>query len=268
MALGEESYREFLAEAPQSTNREYVEMVNRVGHRLAQAAERPDYRWEFTLVASDEQNAFCLPGGKVAVYEGIMPICGDEAGLAVVISHEIAHALARHGGERMSQKMMTNGISMVVNHVTRKQEEYNRKLIQQAYGVASEYGVLLPFSRKHELEADHMGLMLMAKAGYDPGAAPRFWENFAAAAQGGETPEFLSTHPCDDRRAAALRGALPEALAIYSSEQMKYGYGEQIAVAPPSTQPHQLNGGRIAAQPAALAPPVAQQGNPSPVWQR
>jgi predicted Zn-dependent protease len=256
MALGADSYREIIAQSPRSTNRQYIDMVNRVGKRIAQAADRPDYQWEFTVIASGEQNAFCLPGGKVAMYEGILPICGDEAGVAVVVSHEVAHALARHGSERMSQQMVANGVSMVVNHVTRKQEEYNRQLIRQAYGVVSEYGAILPFSRKHELEADHIGLILMAKAGYDPSAAPRFWDRFAAVSQGSETPEFLSTHPTDQRRSDELRKALPEAMDLYASAAEKLGFGEAIAALPAGAPPQRMGGHRAASQPAAFAAPA------------
>ena len=255
LALGADSYREVLAGSPRSTNRQYIDMVNRVGQRIAEAANRPDYRWEFNVIASDQQNAFCLPGGKVAVYEGILPICGDEAGVAVVVSHEVAHAVARHGSERMSQQMVANGVSMMMNQITRKQEEYNRKLIQQAYGVASQYGAVLPFSRKHELEADHIGLILMAKAGYDPSAAPRFWDRFAAASQGGETPEFLSTHPTDQRRSDELRKALPEAMDLYASAAVKIGFGQSIAAVPAGVQSERLGSRPTASQPASFAAP-------------
>jgi predicted Zn-dependent protease len=218
------------AEAP-STDARSIELVNRVGQRIAAVAERPDYAWEFRVLASETQNAFCLPGGKVAVYEGILPACANEAGLAVVMSHEISHALARHGGERMSHNYAVEGARQAVQYVTRTQKEENRELVLQAYGVASKYGVVLPYSRKHESEADHMGLMLMAKAGYDPAEAPRFWTRFGSMSQGPETPEFLSTHPSDGRRSEDLAELLPEANQMYAAAATRYGQGEIVQLA-------------------------------------
>ncbi len=239
-SLGAQSYNQIIAEEPPSTNPHYVEMVNRVGNRIAQAAGRPDYQWEFRVIASEQQNAFCLPGGKVAVYEGILPICQNEAGLAVVMSHEIAHALARHGGERMSQKMVSNAAGNALKYMTQGQTDQKRELMLGAYGVASKYGVILPFSRKHESEADQIGVMLMSKAGYDPLAAPLFWERFSASKQGEATPEFLSTHPSDARREMDLRALLPEATKTYELAAVKYGAGQPLQISPtsiPNTAP-------------------------------
>jgi len=236
VTLGLQSYNEILAEEEPSTNQHYIEMVNRVGQRIAQVAGRADYQWEFRVIASDQQNAFCLPGGKVAVYEGILPVCANEAGLAVVMSHEIGHALARHGGERMSQGMVTNALGNAVKYMTQGQEQYNQQLIVGAYGAASKYGVILPFSRKHESEADHIGLILMAKAGYDPNVAPIFWERFAASKNGENPPEFLSTHPADARRAMDLRALLPEALTTYEQTAVKYGMGDPLTITPMVSQ--------------------------------
>ncbi len=231
VAMGLSAYDEITNTETASTNEQYIQLVNRVGQRIAAVADRPDYKWEFRVLASDAQNAFCLPGGKVAVYEGIMPVCANEAGLAVVMSHEIGHALARHGGERMSHNYAVEGVRQAVQFVTRKQKDENRELVLQAYGVASEYGVVLPYSRKHESEADHMGLMLMAKAGYDPAEAPRFWLRFGAMGQGPTPPEFLSTHPSDDRRAEDLAALLPEADQLYATVATKYEQGEIIQFA-------------------------------------
>jgi len=211
--MGATTFNQIIAEEGESQNLQYKDMVNRVGRRIA-AASGESYEWEFRVIGSDVQNAFALPGGKVAVYEGIMPICKDEAGLATVISHEVAHVMARHGGERLSQQQMVNGIGMAIDKFTTKAEDRDRKLMEQAYGVASKFGVILPYSRKHELEADYIGMVLMAKAGYDPAAAADFWQRMTAAHAGGAAPpEFLSTHPSDDRRIAELRRRLPEALA-------------------------------------------------------
>jgi predicted Zn-dependent protease len=203
-------------------------MVNRVGHRIARVANRPDYQWEFRVIASPEQNAFALPGGKVAVYEGILPICANEAGVAVVMSHEVAHALARHGGERMSHSVVVNGVQSTLGYLMRNREELQRERVLRAYGVASKYGVVLPYSRKHELEADHMGIMLMAQAGYDPREAPRFWERFAASHRGEGAPEFLSTHPADERRARELENLLADAVSQYELAPEQFGLGEPI----------------------------------------
>jgi Zn-dependent protease with chaperone function len=228
LALGKAAYDETLKDEKLSANPQYVAMVNRVGQRIA-AATGENYDWEFRVIASDTQNAFCLPGGKVAVYEGILPICQNEAGLAVVMSHEIAHAVARHGGERMTQGYVVDGVRKAVAWVADDYDETNRQIIMRAYGLASEVGYILPYSRKHESEADAMGLVYMARAGYDPSEAPRFWERFAAATAGGEKPpEFLSTHPSDERRARDLTQQLDSALAVYGASAVKYGLGENI----------------------------------------
>ncbi len=171
--------------------------MKRVGKRIAAVANRKDYQWDFRLIESETQNAFCLPGGKVAIYQGILPVCEDEAGLAVVMSHEIAHALARHGGERMSQNMASDGAKVLIDKVAGKYVPEKKELLMQAYGVGSKYAVLLPYSRKHESEADQIGLRLMAKAGYDPTVAPEFWTRFGSMKEGDSMPEFLSTHPSD-----------------------------------------------------------------------
>lgn len=229
-ALGLTAYQEVLQKEKLTANQRYVDMVRRVGKRIAAVAGRPDFQWEFNVIESDTQNAFCLPGGKVAVYTGMLPVCESEAGLAVVMSHEVAHAIARHGGERMAHQTVQNLGKNAVGYVMQNQEEQKQKIVLTAYGAVSEYGAILPYSREHELEADHIGIMLMAKAGYDPSEAPVFWERFSAAkGSGGAAPmEFLSTHPSDARRAAALRELLPEALQHYEQSAEKYGLGEQI----------------------------------------
>ena len=226
--MGVTAYSDMLKEEKITRNQRYEEMVNRVGQRIAAVAGRSDYKWEFKVIESPTQNAFCLPGGKVAVYEGILPICQSEAGLAVVMSHEIAHALARHGGERMTHSTMTEGVKKAVGYAVKGADAKNAELVLTAYGAASKYGVILPYSRKHESEADHIGAKLMAKAGYDPSEAPLFWERFAGAKEGAAPAEFLSTHPSDARRAADLRELLPEAMQIYNQAPTKYGLGEKI----------------------------------------
>lgn len=245
--MGISAYSEVMATERVSSDRQAAELVNRVGQRIAKAADRPDFQWEFRLIASSEQNAFCLPGGKVAVYEGILPICQNEAGLAVVMSHEIAHALARHGGERMSQNYASNGVGKLVGYAMRNQEEKTRAIAMQAYGLGAKYGAILPYSRKHESEADHIGMMLMAQAGYDPAEAPRFWTRFASAKDGQHTPEWASTHPSDERRAHDLSDLLVEASTHYAKSPTKYGLGESItlAAAPrPTASPAKLGSER------------------------
>ncbi len=232
ISMGLSSYRETLASERASTNAQWAAMVERVGNRIAQVADRPDYQWEFNLIDSAEMNAFALPGGKVAIYEGILPICQTEGGLAVVMSHEIAHALARHGGERISQQYVVTGLGKLVDMAAMNRTDITRNRVNQAFGVVSKYGVVLPYSRKHESEADHMGMLLMAQAGYDPREAPRFWSRFGQAQADGERPiEFLSTHPADHRRSAELAELIPEAMAIYERSSTQLGRGEPISVA-------------------------------------
>lgn len=230
--LGVTAYQDILQKEPLSRNAQYKEMIDRVGRRIAAVAGRDDFQWEFKVIGSQTQNAFCLPGGKVAFYEGIIPICQSEAGVAVVMSHEIAHALARHGGERMAHSAAQNvgqkGVELAGNWFFKESYEKNRDIIQTAYGVSTKYGAILPYSRKHETEADLIGIKLMAQAGYDPSEAPRFWERFSAAKSGGTPTEFLSTHPSDARRAADLRAALPEALKLYEASTQKHGLGERL----------------------------------------
>jgi metalloendopeptidase OMA1, mitochondrial len=261
IALGVQAYEQKMAEEPPSQNAEIIAMVERVGHRIAAVAGKPEYDWEFRVIAKDVQNAFALPGGKVAIYEGILPVCQSEAGLAVVMAHEIAHALARHGGERMSQHAAVSGVGSVIDAVSRKRtDEATTQKIMEVYGVTSQYGVVLPFSRKHESEADAIGLILMARAGYDPSVAPEFWERFSAGS-GPKPPEWLSTHPADARRAADLRQLLPEAMKYYEAAKEQYGMGELIpvahlAAATPQRQP--ARGSTGVKQVSAEQPPLPQ----------
>jgi predicted Zn-dependent protease len=239
IAMGESAYQQILAEQPQSTNEHYNQLVQRIGQRIARVANRPDYAWEFRVLASPEQNAFCLPGGKVGVYEGIIEICENEAELAVVMSHEVAHALQRHGGERMSHAYVANAAESAVRYVLNDREEVLRKRVLAAYGVATEYGAILPFSRKHETEADHVGLLLMAEAGYDPSVAPTFWKRFSERNGGNSSDglglvsetiqEYFSTHPSDAHRSARLTELQSPAATIYQAANEKLGTGEAIA---------------------------------------
>ncbi|MEZ4773402.1 MAG: M48 family metallopeptidase [Bacteroidia bacterium] len=218
-------YDAFLKENKISTNKQQVDMVKRVGLRVQKAAETyykanglekklENFQWEFNLIQNDSTvNAWCMPGGKVVVYSGIMPIAKDENGLAVVMGHEIAHALANHGNERMTQQLAVQAGGVAIDVLMRDKPAETRNIFLQAYGAGATVGALLPFSRKHESEADHIGLYLMAIAGYDVYAASPFWDRMAAG--GGQAPpEFMSTHPSPETRAANLKAWAPEAIEL------------------------------------------------------
>ena len=226
--MGEQAFTEILSKEVRTANADYEMMVQRVGQRIAAVVNRPDYQWEFAVVQSEQMNAFALPGGKVAVYEGILPVCQDEAGLAVVMSHEVAHVIARHGSERMSHELIAQGAGKAVDMMTDEMTAEEQAVWKKAYGLGSQYGVILPYSRKHESEADVIGMQLMAEAGYDPSAAVEFWERFAAAKGDQQTPEWMSTHPSDATRAAQLRQELPKALEIYKQAKLKLGTGKAL----------------------------------------
>jgi predicted Zn-dependent protease len=225
-ALAAREYGAFLKENPPSKDARAAETVRRVGSRIQKAVEEylgarglssrlEGYRWEFNLVESKEVNAWCMPGGKVVVYSGILPVAEDEAGLAVVMGHEIAHAIAEHGAERMSQQMVAEAGGAALSVLLAERPAETRDLWLGAYGIGTQVGVLLPFSRDQEGEADRLGLAFMAMAGYDPRAAVGFWRRMAATAGGKGPPAFLSTHPADDARVAALEREMPEALRYY-----------------------------------------------------
>ncbi len=168
-----------------------------------------NFAWEYNLVKDASVNAWCMPGGKVVFYSGIIPVCKDEQGVAVVMGHEIAHAVARHGNERMSQGMIAEYGSMALDIALKQKPEQTRNIFLNAYGIGSQVGVMLPFSRKQEYEADKLGLILMTMAGYDPSQAVAFWERMSKLG-GANVPEFLSTHPISTKRIEALKKALPE----------------------------------------------------------
>jgi predicted Zn-dependent protease len=226
LSMSYSQYDEFLKSNKLSTDKEKTDMVKRVGARVQGAVERyfaqkglanelKDYRWEFNLVESKDVNAWCMPGGKVVVYTGILPITQDESGLAVVMGHEIAHAVAEHGNERMSQGLVAQLGGTALSVALQNEPEKTRQLWMSAYGLGAQVGVLLPFSRTQESEADHLGLIFMAMAGYDPTTAVGFWQRMAANKGGGAPPEFLSTHPSDETRIADIRKLLPEAMTYY-----------------------------------------------------
>jgi len=215
--MGAQAYKEIVGKAKLSTDAAASEMVTRVGKRIAAASGHPEYQWEYRLIQDDKQvNAFALPGGKVAVYTGILPVTRDENGLAAVLGHEIGHVVARHGGERMSQQV---GVSVFVETLA-SLSSGNPATVQAVsalLGAGASVGVLLPWSRAQESEADHLGLILMAKAGYDPHAARDLWVRMAelSAKGAGKPPEFLSTHPSEPTRIAQIQAWMPEAMQYY-----------------------------------------------------
>jgi len=220
-----QQYDQFLKENKLSTDAQSTAMVKRVGTRIEHAVEAymnshnmkdqlAGYKWEFNLVENKEVNAWCMPGGKVVVYTGILPLTQDENGLAVVLGHEISHAVARHGTERMSQGLIAQGLGTALSVAVAKEPAQTQQLWMTAFGVGAQVGVLLPYGRTQESEADHLGLIFMAMAGYDPHTAVPFWERMAK--QGGsKPPEFLSTHPADETRIRDIEKLMPEAMKYY-----------------------------------------------------
>lgn len=225
--LGADAYSQVLAEERESTDAEMTAVLRRVGERIAAVANRPDFEWEFRLIESEQVNAFCLPGGKIAVYTGILPIMQNEAGMAVVIGHEVAHAVARHGPERMSQQMSVSVVQEVLKHGLKNQSPTVQSGALQAFGVGATVGAILPFSREHELEADNLGLMYAARAGYDPSESVPLWERMGAASAG-SPPEFLSTHPHVENRITQLKELMPKAMQAYEAAPQQHGKGEPL----------------------------------------
>ncbi|MFN8240867.1 MAG: M48 family metallopeptidase [Bacteroidales bacterium] len=225
IAMGLTNYSDFLKENPPSTDKTNSAIVTEVGTNIANAVIKyfadnnlqdrlNGYKWEFNLVSDKTPNAWCMPGGKVVVYSGLLPLTADKNGLAVVISHEIAHAVARHGNERMSQQLLTQLGGIALSEAIKQKPAETKNIFMSAYGIGSQVGLMLPYSREHEYEADKLGLIFMAMAGYDPSSAIPFWERMSALG-GNKPPEFLSTHPSDQNRINKIKAALPEALKYY-----------------------------------------------------
>ena len=224
-SLGAESYEEYKAEYPVSTNAEYNAALERCGNAIKAVAndlgETDDFEWEFTVLDSEIKNAFCLPGGKVAVYSGIMDDMANEAELAFVVGHEIGHAIARHGGERMSRTIVQTLGAVLVSVI------FENETLDAIYGTGTEIGIMLPYSRSNESEADMIGLILMARAGYDPSASYTFWRRFTNDAEGENWVDtILSTHPCDSDRIQAMEENEPAAREEYNRAPTKYGFGK------------------------------------------
>jgi len=216
MQLGLTSFEQMKKELKVSQDPQINAMIQRVGQRIAAVADLPDAQWEFVAFESDEPNAFCLPGGKVGIYTGILPITQTEEGLATVIGHEVAHAAAHHGAERMSEALALDLGGQFVSAMAGSYYPKYQELATLLYGAGANLGRVLPHSRKQELEADKIGLFYMARAGYNPEAAISFWERFSSVSSG-STPWFLRTHPMDSDRIAQLRQLMPEAKAQYSA---------------------------------------------------
>ena len=230
IAMGERAYAEVLEQSKLSNNAQAVAIVERVGKRIARAAHEPDFNWEFKLIESNRANAFCLPGGKVAVYTGILPLCENEAGLAAVMGHEAAHAVLRHGAERISQGLAVNLLGIGISQMLKSKDPKVRQGVLAAFGAGTTVGIVLPYSREHEREADRVGMRYMARAGYDPAEAVALWERMAEAGGKGP-PEFLSTHPASEKRVELLRGILPEMRDWYERAAQQFGTGETLPVA-------------------------------------
>jgi metalloendopeptidase OMA1, mitochondrial len=213
MKLGLESFSQMKKDMPVNRDASLNAMVQRVGRRIAAVAELPNAQWEFVVFEDKEANAFCLPGGKVGIYTGILPITKTEAGLATVIGHEVAHAVARHGAERMSEAALLQTGGDVAGAFLSGTNARTRQIFSTVYGAGTQVGVALPHSRMQESEADQIGLIYMARAGYEPGEAVAFWERFAQFNRqaGASTPWFLRTHPLDATRIQQLKDWLPKA---------------------------------------------------------
>ena len=226
LSMSQEQYGQFLKENKVSGDARQTQRVRDVGQRIARAvedyltatnlgAEVKEYKWEFNLIEDKAVNAWAMPGGKVVVYTGILPVTRSEAGLATVLGHEIGHVVAKHGNERMSQGLLAQFGGVALSVALNKYPAQTQQLWMGVYGAGAQYGILLPYSRLQEYEADKLGLVFMAMAGYDPEEAVSFWQRMAAEKKGEQTPEFLSTHPTDANRIARLRELVPMAKAHY-----------------------------------------------------
>jgi len=226
LSMSFQQYGEFLQSHQISNDQQQTQMVKRAGKRIQQAVEKyfvennmsgelKNYNWEFNLVEDQTMNAWCMPGGKVVVYTGILPVTQNETALAVVMGHEIAHAIAGHGNERMSQGLIAQLGGTALSVALKDKPEETQKLWMQAFGVGAQIGLILPYSRLHESEADRLGLIFMAMAGYDPNEAVTFWQRMSQQKSGNTTAEFLSTHPSDTTRIRKIQQAMPEAMRYY-----------------------------------------------------
>jgi predicted Zn-dependent protease len=230
--MGIDAYADAKSKEKVCTDAATVAFVNRVAQRLEQVVnpqiQGPAFQWEVTVFQSDTVNAWCLPGGKIGVYTGILPWCENEAALATVLGHEMGHAVLRHGGQRMTTQQLEGAVGQGLGALLQAKgvAPTTTNMAMAAYGGLSTVGVTLPFSRGQESQADEFGLTAMAKAGYDPEEAVKFWNRFAKLGSAG--PTLLSDHPATPAREADLRGRLPEAQKLYQAAARKYGAGEQV----------------------------------------
>jgi predicted Zn-dependent protease len=218
--MGEEAWQEMCKTTKVTKDSVMTGALNRVGKNIANAAEKPEYNWEFKVFEVKEPNAFCLPGGKVAATTGIFPYFANDAEMAAVVGHEVGHAVARHAGERMSQGIIQSSGGTALSIFTKTPGA------QEAYGIATEVGAMLPYSRTQEYEADQLGMIFMAKAGYDPAAALTFWDKFGKLGSNSRVKELLSTHPVGEKRLQELKDFYPKAIQYYKTAPAKRGLGE------------------------------------------
>ena len=235
ISLGKQSYEQILKKEKESEDANLTQIVSRVGQRIVAVSDMPKLDWEFKLIESDTKNAFALPGGKVAIYTGLLSVAKNEAGLATIMSHEIAHVIARHGAQRMTQQMLLQGAMLGAGLSMKNNTQ--RNIILSALGVGVLYGFTLPFSRSHESEADQIGLLYMARAGYDPNEALQFWQRFSKVKDGKAPPEWASTHPADTTRMQGLRKYFSRAKYDYQNVIVKHGLGQTFSLPQPQPSP-------------------------------
>lgn len=227
LSMSFQQYSQFLETSELSSNKRDEQMVKHVGRKIQKAVENylfeknmsekvKGYDWEFNLIEDEQPNAWAMPGGKVVVYTGILPTTKDETGLAVVMGHEIAHAIAEHGRERFSQGLIANAGNAALLGVLQNKTEETKKIWMTAFGLGAQFGFMLPFNRLQESEADHLGLIFMAMAGYDPSSAIDFWGRMAELKGGNAPPEFMSTHPSDETRLRKIKELIPQAMKYYN----------------------------------------------------
>lgn len=224
--MGEEGYKEVLSKAKLANNLPAAQVLQRTGARIANVTGQSDFKWEYNLIDDKQLNAWCMPGGKIAVYTGILPFMKTEGGMAAVIGHEVAHATLRHSGQRMTQELGTQMVLGLAGASLSNSPYQNQ--IMAAMGAGATVGIMLPYGRGHETEADTIGLKYMAEAGYDPREALSFWERFSAATSQGAPPEFLSTHPGGATRIRNLKKNMKAMMKVYNASKEQHGAGATL----------------------------------------
>lgn len=254
-ALGEEAFREILKKEKLSLDGQLITLVERVGRQLAAVSPMPSLKWEFQLIESNQKNLIALPGGKVVVYTGILPVCANEAGLAALMSHQIAHDIAHHRAQRLSATMNTGGQPTVTS--VRLSNSKNKNALLTALGMGTAGNGIGPFNPSHEFEADEIGIMLMVKAGYDPEEAERFWSRVNTMQKGSRPPELGSLHPIDPRRMMDIRRHLPKAHRAYRANPLKHGLGQSFLYILSRRKMQEMRN-------KSFQPPTLHQGEPVP----